>query len=226
MKKMIVLIACAVSFLFLTQISCYAAITIDLNQAFSFQDEELEDTVMPAQQEDDTALLKDLDGSMGPSVASPVIFDYYATGTNFLWQDGISANFDLSGVGYSKISDLKVLAYIQTGSYFRPEWHHYVFYEGAFNATNQDADPVTPVDGTTMLPGISSFDYAAYQNGGWISYNIPLSWVTSDDFDITFRLWNASVDQVKLEANVVPEPATMILFGVGLLGTGVLRKRR
>ena len=206
----------------------HASISILLNEGISFQDAEVEidGSTNPFQSVDDTAKLKFFDGLEGPTIVAPVNGGFYASGTSYYWFDAISANFDLSGVGYNNISSLSFKAWIETGAYNRPNWHHYAFYEGAFNPTNEDADPVIPTpDSTTTRPGLTSFDPTVFGPGGWITYNIPLSWVTSDDFDITFRIWNADVDQIKLEANVIPEPSTLLLLGFSVLGMGLFRKR-
>jgi hypothetical protein len=202
--------------------------TVLLKEGISFQDPEVEidGSTNPFQSVDDTAKLKFLDTLEGPTIVPPVNGGFYATGTSYYWFDAISAKFDLSGIGYSNIYSLSVSAYIETGAYFRQNWHHYAFYEGAFNPTNEDADPVVPLNSNNTIPGLTSFDPVAYGPGGWVNFDIPMSWVTSDDFDITFRIWNADVDQIKLNANVVPEPATMALVGFGMLGLGAIRRSR
>ena len=57
-------------------------------------------------------------------------------------------------------------------------------------------------------------------------HTVPLTWVTGNSLDLSFRLWNAPVDQLKLVADVVPEPTTLSLLGLGLLGLSQLRRRK
>jgi len=184
-------------------------VNFDLNQGTSYQDE-------GTLTYNDTVKLKDLDNNWGPTTTGTVVNSYYATGTATQWFDAISANFDLSGVNLAQIKTVTLMAYIKTGGYSNHGWHHYELYQGAFNAADQDSNPLG-----------HSFDYAKYSNGGWISHEVPLAWVTSNNLDLSLRLWNASVDQVKLQAEVVPEPMSVSLLGLGLLGAvGAFRRKK
>ena len=133
----------------------YATVTILLDEGVSFQDDEYEPTTdppttSPPQQFDDTAKLLYQDFDKAPTYATLpwVNSGYYASGTAYWWFDAISANFDLSSVGHSNIYKLTFKAWIRTGQYFRPNWHHYAFYPGAFNPTREDDSPVMPARGT------------------------------------------------------------------------------
>ena len=162
-----------------------------------------------------TSELRYKDGVWGPSPTGSVVYGYYATGGAQEWFDGVSLNFDLSSVGYDYVKSATLMAYIRTGDYFSNSWHHYNLYQGAMNTTDQDSNPT----------GVS-FDYSGYQNGGWITYDVPMAWITSNNLDMSLRLWNAYADQVKLQVDVVPEPMSMSLLGIGLLGLVGARFRR
>jgi len=71
-------------------------------------------------------------------------------------------------------------------------------------------------DDHTQQTGTASLMAAAWVNPELIPGFVP------DEFCVPFRS-GASVD---LSAEPVPEPATMLLFGVGIAGLGAYRKRR
>jgi hypothetical protein len=221
--------------LFLIAVSGSAgADTIELKTGTAFQNE---GTI---QSEDHTDLLRFVDNSWGPGTTSGM-FDYYASGLGGAWFDAISLNFDLSGIGYSNITDLSLRFYVQKGDYGlvnldtefwnpnNPLWEHYQVLQGAFNNTNQDW-------GAPHMSTHGAIDFyntwAEYEDAGhvfgWISSPIDLGWVSSNDFDITLRLWNARIDRVELVANAtpIPEPGTLALLSLGLLGMAGRRAKK
>lgn len=106
------------------------------------------------------------------------------------------------------------------------------------------------VDGTTVFSelGATAYDdgneiYWWYQHSDWRSFSIDLTSVTST-FDLTIYTgntwdnWGQTWAFVDLEeyysepkgtqgnADPVPEPATLLLFGPALLGVGAMRRRK
>ena len=160
---------------------------------------------------DNTAKLSSLDDDWAPSVAGTVTHDYYATGTSNQWWDAVSLNFDLSSVGWENIVSAELAFYTEQGDY-GSTWHHYQILEGAFNPTNQDEGPITAVGHTDFG------DHGSSGLVGWLYEPIPVAWITGNDLDVTLRLWNARIDQVKLLATV-PVPGAVLL---GILGLGAV----
>ena len=197
-----------------------ADLTIPLSSATSttFQDAEISPPT-PPESADHTFELSLLDGVWAPVVGGSVTNDYYATGANPQWWDAVSLNFDLSGVGYDKIVSAELAFYTQQGS-LTSSWHHYAVLKGAFNPALEDDN--TPYNNPAPV-----VDFGNHGSNGlvsWLYEPIPLAWITGDSFDVTLRLWNARIDQVKLLATV-PVPGAVLLGILGLSAVGVkLRK--
>jgi hypothetical protein len=192
-----------------------AVIEISSGTAVSFQDE----GTLTA---DQTSVLNTLDGNFGPIPTGTVTQSYYATGTSAAYFDAISLNFDLSSVGFANVGSAELWFYVQKGDYAtidgsdafnagRNAWEHYQVLEGSMNSSNQDATPF--VSGTTDFFGGGT--KAANEVLGWVSASIDNSWITSDSFDVTLRLWNARIDKVELRVNDVSAPSAgiLVLFG-------------
>jgi hypothetical protein len=87
---------------------------------------------------------------------------------------------------------------------------------------------VQRTSGGTELAG-SLVDLSSIGNGGYIEYNILLSSLDLTTGDIGLR-WAMTCANDAIEGAVrysVPEPATVLMFGLGLLGLGAsARKKR
>jgi hypothetical protein len=193
----------------------WADLHLTPSSAMSFQDEPSFQTA------DHTALLTELDGQWAPSpVPGYPRIDYYATGRSIRYWDAVSLSFDLSqiGAGHHVVS-ANLRFYAQQGDYVDTAWHHYEVLEGAFDSTHEDDHPMP------AWPDL--VDFGSYgSNGivGWLEAPIPTSWITSNAFDVTLRLWNARVDKVELDVVTAPLPGAVILglLGFGTAGTGLL----
>jgi hypothetical protein len=208
-----------------------AAVIVPLAQGVSFQDD---DGIGWSLFTDDTAKLGNDDGVWAPTPpagAGVVGVDYYATGTAGNYYDAASLKFDLSGLGYQNVASARLEFDLQKGTYVDTNWEHYKVLQGAFNPAYQDVayDGATdPVD----FGGAGVLANNAFV--GWLAWDIPLAWITSDILDVTLRLWNARIDAVRLDVSLlpeppgpgIPEPAALALFGLGLAGMAYARRRK
>jgi len=202
------LLLCAVIMVVLAVAPAYSYI-FHLSDATGFQNE-------GTLTQNHFSLLSKLDGQWGPSTGGTVTFNYYATGTSSKYWDAISLNFDLSPVGWSNISSATLRFYTQQGAYPNLDWHHYQVLQGAFNPSYQDNSP-------TGWSGLINFgNYGSNGLVGWLEAPVPVSWITTNNFDVTLRLWNARINYIELQTTVIPEPNTILLLGSALLGIGAV----
>jgi hypothetical protein len=179
-----------------------------LTSGISFQDEGLPSI-------DDTANLQALDGNWAPTPVPGAIVDYYATGTAPGYWDAASLTFDVTG--YDPAT-LFLCFYVEQGMYTRT-WHHYEVLPGLLNPLDQDTGP----PGATG-PIVDFGDHGANGLVGWLTAQLPAGSVNGNNVELTLRLWNARVDQVKLCA--VPAPGAILLGSMGVGLVGWLRRRR
>jgi hypothetical protein len=178
-----------------------------LTSGITFQDE------VPNAQ-NDTAALQALDGTWAPT-PNPRMVDYYATGTASMYWDAASLTFDVTGYDPST---LFLCFYAQQGAYSR-SWHHYEVLPGLLNPLDQDTGP----PGATG-PIVDFGDHGVNGLVGWLTAQLPAGCVNGNNVELTLRLWNARVDQVKLCA--VPAPGAILLGSMGVGLVGWLRRRR
>jgi hypothetical protein len=97
--------------------------------------------------------------------------------------------------------------------------------QGYYYRRNQE---VQRADGGTELAGSLVDVSNATGNGGYLEYNILLSSLDLTTGDIGLR-WAMTCSNDAIEGSVhhsVPEPATILMFGLGILGLGVTARKK
>lgn len=217
------------------------AITLDLTQSFTFQ----EDGTAASKTVDSTIFLKEANGVYG--TGGTLASQFFATGTATSWYDAVALDFDLSSLGGDPISSATLMLMARKGTYNNASdtgryWEHYLVLSGLFNIayedSNPDSAPYAPDNGypiapsTDFNPGGSLADLAPISNSidGW--YRIALNpALLGTDGNLTLRLWNVSLDAVKLNVttrnpDAVPETGTLLLLGTGLIALAALRLKK
>lgn len=101
---------------------------------------------------------------------------------------------------------------------------------GSTNYYYRKNQEVQYASGGTSLNDSSSIDLLNVGDGGYIEYNILLSSLgLTSDTDIGFK-WGMTCANDTIEGVVhytsVPEPATVLMFGLGLLGLGMSARKK
>jgi len=80
-----------------------------------------------------------------------------------------------------------------------------------------------PLTGTSYMTGISDSPYYRRMDGG--AYPDVFTFTGTS---VTLSLWlrNEGLDQGRIFIQSIPEPETFVLFGIGLVALGLLKKRR
>ncbi|MBN2473410.1 MAG: hypothetical protein JXB62_02285 [Pirellulales bacterium] len=154
-----------------------------------------------------------------------VVYDYYATGTSPAWFDALSLEF--APGAYEDLSNMTFRAYLQKGAYGNNSWQHYQILPGKLNSTNQDLSPAA-APGAIQHPTALARDEVV----GWVEFDVdatsdPAYLLSNGNVALTFRLWNWRIDAVELSGDIIPEPATIVIWSLlGALGAVVCWRRR
>ena len=166
---------------------------------------------------EDTSVWGDTNGAVlsNPTVSQGVTWSAYNTTqlgihTNYGY-DGDVGIYDIDGLGNSDAIGAQVSApeaMFGIGGWFKP-------YTGSgSNILSMQVDDVTLTETVTLSSGNYSF-FGVIDSDGFEG----VGFVTTQDF-------GADLFKIGLGTSPVPEPATMILFGLGLLGLSGISRRK
>jgi hypothetical protein len=84
--------------------------------------------------------------------------------------------------------------YSREGTYADSTWHAIRLYPGAINSLDEDCDGPWCWSADDPFPGAVGWE-------GWVERPVALGWISGRFLDLTIRLWNASVDVLRLQAS-------------------------
>lgn len=161
----------------------------------------------------------------------------------------LSLNYSTASVGGGLYRyDFTLILSNQSGTYVSGQNFNVIIFGDALNATSPIADFV-PISSSFPNPdmvyattsgehnGPTYIDFVDVLNGGWIPTGVNdfVTWSGTSQNNVTSGLLfsnlrgtgeRANFDNANFVVSAVPEPASMVVWGIGTLGMGLVVRRR